>query len=245
MDALRLADLRHKLIRQEETIIFAFIERAQFKLNPVIYEAGAIPLPEFDGCFSDFMLHETEKVHARFRRYTSPDEHPFFDGLPQPILPSMDYSQPIKPNHININARIQQVYQEEILPAICNPGDCQNYGSSATCDVACLQALSKRIHYGKFIAEAKFQANPESYSELIRQRDEAGLMELLTDKAVEAKLLERVELKAATYGREPGAKDENPQDCKVRPRAIADIYKQWIIPLTREVEAAYLLERLD
>lgn len=41
--------------------------------------------------------------------------------------------------------------------AIAAPGDDGNYGSAATLDVLCLQALSKRIHYGKFVAEAKFR----------------------------------------------------------------------------------------
>lgn len=35
--ALQLADLRGQLIRQEETIIFALIERAQFGCNPAVY----------------------------------------------------------------------------------------------------------------------------------------------------------------------------------------------------------------
>lgn len=30
------------------------------------------------------------------------------------------------------------------------------------------QALSKRIHYGKFVAEAKFQASPDAYEAAIR-----------------------------------------------------------------------------
>jgi chorismate mutase len=50
------------------------------------------------------------------------------------------------------------------------------------------QALSKRIHYGKFVAEAKFRGAREQYSALIRRRDSAGLMELLTAEAVEAKV---------------------------------------------------------
>lgn len=50
------------------------------------------------------------------------------------------------------------------------------------------QALSKRIHYGMFVAEAKFREKPEQYSELIRRRDEEGIMELLTDRAVEQKV---------------------------------------------------------
>ena len=53
---------------------------------------------------------------------------------------------------------------------------------------SCLQALSKRIHYGKFVAEAKFQAHKEEYSDLIRRRDTDGIMRLLTDAVVEKKV---------------------------------------------------------
>lgn len=42
-------------------------------------------------------------------------------------------------------------------PAITPGGDDGNYGSAATLDVLVLQALSTRIHYGKFVAEAKFR----------------------------------------------------------------------------------------
>lgn len=35
-------------------------------------------------------------------------------------------------------------------------------------DINALQAISKRVHYGKFIAEAKFLAEPEKYGERIR-----------------------------------------------------------------------------
>lgn len=50
------------------------------------------------------------------------------------------------------------------------------------------QALSKRIHYGKFVAEAKFAADPAAYTDLIRQKDVEGLMAMLTDASVEAKV---------------------------------------------------------
>lgn len=51
-----------------------------------------------------------------------------------------------------------------------------------------MQALSKRIHYGKFVAEAKFLAKREEYSGLIKAGDADGLMRLLTDEGVEAKV---------------------------------------------------------
>jgi chorismate mutase len=50
------------------------------------------------------------------------------------------------------------------------------------------QALSKRIHYGKFVAEAKFQAQTLDYTELIHAGDAEGINSLLTDRAVELKV---------------------------------------------------------
>ena len=42
-DLLSLDYIRSTLIRQEETIIFALIERSQFRQNPICYEPGGIP----------------------------------------------------------------------------------------------------------------------------------------------------------------------------------------------------------
>eukprot|EP00026_Physarum_polycephalum_P009744 Phypoly_transcript_09878.p1 GENE.Phypoly_transcript_09878~~Phypoly_transcript_09878.p1 ORF type:complete len:234 (+),score=36.57 Phypoly_transcript_09878:37-702(+) len=207
-ESLSLDKLRSALIRQEETIIFALIERGQFALNPIIYKSN--PGEEFavvngtepiKSSFMEYFLLETEKVHARVRRYTSPEEHAFFpNDLPAPILPKLDFPPILHPNTVNLNARIMKIYVNEIVSQITAPGSDNNYGSAATCDVACLQALSKRIHYGKFVAEAKFQENPEEYSRLIRAGDTDGLMRLLTNTAVENRLLRRVVSKASLYG---------------------------------------------
>ena len=42
--ALSLANIRGSLIRQEDTIIFSLIERAQFSLNSSVYEEGMAPV---------------------------------------------------------------------------------------------------------------------------------------------------------------------------------------------------------
>jgi chorismate mutase len=242
MQKFDLGELRSNLIRQEETIIFALIERAQFRRNEVIYRPGGIEVPGFDGCFTDYLLRETEVTNARIRRYTSPDEQPFFADLPEPILPLLEFPEWIKANRININNRILTCYKEQIVPAICMPGDDENYGSCATGDVACLQALSKRIHYGKFIAEAKYQAEPEIYGRLIAAGDGDGLWQQLTDAAVEQRLQARVKQKAAAYGRDIDGESPSPR-CRIAPATIAHIYAAWIVPMTKEVEVAYLLER--
>ena len=47
---------------------------------------------------------------------------------------------------------------ERALPAICEAGDDGHHGSSVVADVACLQAISERVHYGVFVAESKYTA---------------------------------------------------------------------------------------
>ncbi|GJQ09816.1 hypothetical protein GpartN1_g1607.t1 [Galdieria partita] len=244
-ERLKLEDLRERLIRQEESIIFALVERAQFMTNDLIYRPGGIEIPGFSGSFTEFLLCELEKGYALVRRYTSPDEQAFFpDILPEPILPPLSFPETIVPNSINLNSKIYDVYVQDIVPVICEVGDDQNYGSSAMYDVACLQAISKRIHYGKFIAEAKFGENPLEYSKHIKNGDTNALYELLTDPQVEKRLAKRVINKASAYGRDiddSGALDTY----KVEPQMIAELYRKHIIPLTKQVEVLYLLQRLS
>lgn len=241
---LLLADLRERLIRQEETIIFALIERAQFQVNGAIYEPDAFDLPAGSArTFLEYLLHNLEAVYATVRRYTSPDEHAFTPGpIPEPILSALDYPQTLVPNDINANERILRAYIDDIVPAVCAPGDDQNYGSAATTDVACLQALSKRVHYGKFIAEAKVQQNEAEYAALALAGDRDGVYRLLSDATVEEVLLRRVRNKAMSYGSDitgGGVRDVY----KVRPEVIARMYSDIIIPLTKEVEIDYIIHR--
>ena len=58
-DLLSLDYIRSTLIRQEETIIFALIERAQFRQNKLVYEEGGVPGFEGDTSFLEFMLSGT------------------------------------------------------------------------------------------------------------------------------------------------------------------------------------------
>lgn len=69
------------------------------------------------------IVSETEKLHALVRRYTSPDEQPFYSTaqgyvLPRPILPTLDYPEVLKANQININGEIRAIYLHQILSQI-------------------------------------------------------------------------------------------------------------------------------
>lgn len=239
-EQLLLDHIREVLNRLEETIIFGLIERGQFRRNEVIYRPGALGDALGGESLVGYLLRETERIHARMRRYTSPDEHPFYQGLPVPILGTLRYEEnPLRPNHININARIRAVYETNIVPAICEEGDDSQYGSSAVEDVALLQALSKRIHYGKFVAESKYRGDPEKFRSLLARRDADELMDAITNPDVERAVLDRVEEKTRTYARECFARRPA---ARVSAAVVADLYARWIIPLNKQVQVAYLLE---
>lgn len=198
--SLELGQIRDALIRMEDSIIFALIERSQFALNSVVYESNAIPVPGFDAdgrrySLLEYFLRETEQSHGRIRRYTSPDEHAFFpDDLPKLVLPPIQFPNLLHAcaEDININDDVMALYVGELLPRIAGggggdgPSDDGNHGSAALSDINVLQAMSKRVHYGKFVAEAKF-CGPQrtEYERLIAQKDADAIMRLLTDESVE------------------------------------------------------------
>jgi chorismate mutase len=231
-----------------------------------------------------------EKLHSAVRRYESPEEHAFFPALlPQrsDSMEKLDYPNLLSSDPaidaLNWNPILYEKYLNVIVPAIARKGDDEQYGSTCVTDTAALQALSKRIHYGKFVAESKYRSNPEGFQRLVDAGDADGVMALLTNAKVEEQVLTRARLKATTYGREPmlssfpmtrNAKDgdstaiiaaaaamavvaavEAMQDSKengdkndkikgkVDPAIIEAIYRELIIPMTKDIEVAYLFLR--
>ena len=73
--------------------------------------------------------------------------------------------------------------------------------------------------------------------------------------AVLLQVLDRVKLKAATYGQDPGAaapahsNGSSGGGCagqhKILPERVQALYESWIMPLTKQVEVQYLLRRLS
>lgn len=252
---ITLDSVRGELIRLEETIIFALIERSQFAVNSEIYAAGETSLlkqtaneTNHSESFLDFFLEKTEQLHASLGRYTSPDEHPFLiDGLTVPLIQAQNYPASLRPNNININDRIKSIYEQKILPRICRQGSDGQYGSSATMDINVLQAISKRIHFGKFVAEAKFLRETKKFTTLIETKDATGLMNALTHQKVEDQVVERVTIKASTYGRDPTGGEEEEDGAPsyaIPPTEVGQLYREFVMPLNKDVQVLYLLQRL-
>lgn len=254
--------------RLEDSITFHLIERAQFPLNKSIYEPGAVPIrdsllpwswarPLFGKAYSfmDWYLRQQERLQSRIRRFESPDENAFFPDavVARPILRPLDYPAILHPNDVAVNDEIKAYYVGQLLPAVCpdlghgDRGEVQeNYGSSATCDIAVLQALSRRIHFGKFVAESKFRAETDLYTRLIRAGDRDGIGNAIVNKKVEQLVLQRMRNKVETFGQDitaDGATNGAPN--KINVDAVVALYEDFVIPLTKVVEVEYLMQRLD
>ncbi|OWM87387.1 hypothetical protein CDL15_Pgr022498 [Punica granatum] len=217
---MTLETVRDSLSAQEDTIIYSLIDRVNYPLNSKTYDQSASLIPGFAGSLVEYVVKETEAVHAK---------------ILHPVASS-----------ININKRIWDIYFNKLLPLIAAPGDDGNYASTAASDLKCLQALSRRIHYGKFVAEIKFTDSPQDYEPLVRVQDSDALMNLLTFKKVEEMVKRRVEKKAAVFGQRVGLDDSKPdQKPKIDPAIVSRLYDEWVMPLTKLVEVEYLLRRLD
>ncbi|XP_021820946.1 chorismate mutase 2 [Prunus avium] len=244
-DNLTLDKVREALIRQEDTIVFRLIQRANFPVNSPTYDEK---FASFSGSLLQFVVKETEALQSKVGRYENPEEQPFFpENLPPSLVPPQANPPVLHPAaaSININEKIWDFYFNQLLPLFAVPGDDGNYASTASSDLDCLQAISRRIHYGYYVAEVKFKDAPQDYEPAIRAQDREGLMKLLTFEAVEEMVKKRVEKKAAVFGQDVCLVDNGNGKCKVDPSVVSRLYGEWIMPLTKLVQVEYLLRRLD
>lgn len=64
-ESLTLDSIRHFLIRQEDSIIFALLERATYYYNADTYSKDLFSIDGFHGSLVEYMLKETEMLHAQ------------------------------------------------------------------------------------------------------------------------------------------------------------------------------------
>ncbi|MBS3126098.1 chorismate mutase [Candidatus Woesearchaeota archaeon] len=247
---------------QEDTIIRALMERVKFPINSAIYTPGQSGrLEEERKSYMETILHIIEQAYQATGRYNVPEERPFNADLVPEILKDKRMNTGLAsmdPNAINLTSEIKSAYLE-LIRNICRAGDAPNdYGSSAVKDVDALQAISLRVHTGIYVAEGKYQQDPRGYSDLIHAQNRDGLMAKLTVRPREQDILRRVRKKAKREQRKVYTSwRERLEDIKrhlkrqedpyarthIGPRAIMEFYRDTIIPLTKEGEVKYLLQR--
>lgn len=219
---MNLDTIRGKLERLEDTLCILLKERMQFSLNERAYMKGEVNEITPEMSFFEYFFRKIESVHGHAGRYTDPEEHPFFEMETIPVRNIK--SQESK--SINVNYQILPAYMN-LLSRVCEKGDDNQYGSSVEYDIAFLQALSRRIHLGKYVAQIKYKQETEAYDALISKQNEAGIIALLRDTDVEGKILERVEGKAKHY--------------EIPAEPLTDFFAEVVFPLTIKVEVEYFM----
>jgi len=229
----------------EETIIARLIDRAQFRQNSIAYQPGKSGFKgETELSLFGLRLKYQEEMDACFGRFAVPEERPFNKDLPeskrQVSLPDnclrlADY------NVVNLTDKILVSYLD-IIPKICSPGDDAQYGSSVEHDVYTIQAISRRIHYGAmYVGESKYLSDPSAFKKAVEAGDLTTLETLLTRPEVEQRILRRVQEKVTILQAAAKANTRFTID----PGVVRDYYAAHIIPLTKEGEILYLLNRKD
>ena len=232
----------------EETIIHRLIDRGQFAPNPGAYARGR---SGFEGAgeesLFDVRLRYQEEMDALFGRYEVPEERPFHRDLPEPRRLVQLPPTPLRVddlNVVNVTPQIVAGYLEFLpeLSAIAagEHSDDGQYGSSVEHDVLAIQAIARRIHFGAlYVAESKFRASPAELRPLIAARDREAILERITRPEVEERILARVAEKVDYVQ----ATINTTVRRKVEARLVLDLYRDLIIPLTKEGELLYLFSR--
>lgn len=244
-EKLDLAFIAARLEGLEETIITRLIDRAQFCANEIVYTKGHSGFKgENQLSLFTIRLTQQEQMDARFGRFCVPEERPFTKDLPVPqrIVSLPDTG--LKIINCNVISQVNDILSSylDLIPRICSKEDDGQYGSSVEHDIYAIQAIARRIHYGSlYVAECKFMNAPEEYRMLIKEKNTEALLDSLTRKDVEEKIIVRIREKAVSV-----------QACVnklvrkvIDPEQIANYYRDWIIPLTKRGEIVYLLNRLN
>ncbi|MFW5684326.1 MAG: chorismate mutase [Spirochaetota bacterium] len=232
----------------EETIIHRLIDRAQFAANPPAYEPGHSGFEDGgDRSLFDLRLRYQEEMDAAFGRYQVPEERPFHANLPAPRRRVRLPESPLAIDDldvVNLTPRITAEYKGFLdrlcAPTATAPRDDGQYGSSVEHDVLAIQAVARRVHFGAlYVAESKYRSNRSEIDALIEAGDRGGVLDRITRPEVEARILRRVADKVDYVQ----ATINEAVRRRVDPTVMLDLYRDLIIPLTKEGELRYLFNR--
>jgi chorismate mutase len=117
-----------------------------------------------------------------------------------------------------------------MLPGLCAGAPDNGPAPCLAADAACLDALARRLALSVHVATRKREAVPESLQAALKTRDPARIEAAITHAGVERDVLSRVRARAGGPYEDPGLPDR-----------IAQLYADWIIPLSRKIQVYGLL----
>ena len=232
----------------EETIIHRLIDRAQFAANPTAYAPGE---SGFSGAgeksLFDLRLRYQEEMDATFGRYYVPEERPFHRDLPPSRRTVRLPESPLAIDDwdlVNVTPALAAGHLA-FLSRLCAgapgmPDDDGQYGSSVEHDVLTIQAIARRVHFGAlYVAESKYRGKPAEFDALVESGDRDGVADRITRPEVEQRILRRVADKVDYVQ----ATINETVRRKIDSALVLDLYRDLIIPMTKEGELRYLFSR--
>lgn len=222
---ISLAEIRSILEKAEDSIIFALLERSQYQRNEATQSTF------------ETLLQLTEQAQAKAGRYNCPEETPFTRTTRYGTTKQYKLASYLTKHHLDIsyNDRLLQYYFKQLLPEITEAGEDENPGSSAVSDISLLQAVSRRIHLGKVVAESKLRRDLR-FSRQVNQSD-SEILAQITDDGRENIVLDRVMRKAEQY---LAVFQTSHHPSRLTPKSISNFFQNFIIPTTKQVQVDYL-----
>ncbi len=126
---------------------------------------------------------------------------------------------------------LRPFYVRVLLAGLCAPGggDAERNACIAA-DTACLNSLARRLALSIHVATRKREALPDALQAALRSGAPARVEAAITNLAVEADVIARVEKRAR--------KNDAPAETLHR---LSALYADWIIPLSRKIQVHGLL----
>lgn len=243
MQRLDLELIAARLEGLEETVINRLVDRAQFARNAEAYRAGGSEFPdEPQRSLFEVRLRYQEEMDSRFARYRVPEERPVNGDLPEPERTTISHPAELAVTDydaVNLSPQIAEGYLA-FVPRLCAKGDDGNYGSSVEHDVLAIQAIARRIHYGAlYVSESKYRESPDEFDQLLNRGDRGAVLSRIERPEVEARILSRVAAKVDYVQAQVNTRVRR----IVAPEIVLELYRDLIIPLTKEGQLRYLATR--
>jgi chorismate mutase len=216
---------RGRIARMTKRILFRLNERSDFPINRPVYLKDAIEIEGRTGIsLLEFAIEGMEAYHASLGRYQYPDEYSLLTGnITEPSVRRSVNTLALPQVDLSITQELLEFYQQGVLPKLCRDDDDPNaYGATVYLDAQLLELLNQRINVGRYIAQAKADANPEILRVV---SDSQELSSRLRDKPQEERVIQGVLEAAEACGLET---------------ELAERVFRWIIETTIKVEVGYL-----
>nr|CAB3445845.1 unnamed protein product [Digitaria exilis] len=269
---LSLAAVRDALVRLEDSVVFALIERARHPRNAPAYApagGGGRSLVEFyvreaealDAKASFFLFHAS--LVPSFMRRPRRKGFSCPDGAGVSLLrfrtselhwlheEPCDEARSMRAQAGHYQKPEDVPFFPQDLPSTLFPTKSSPQVLHPLASLVTVNDAIWKMYFDELLPLFTVDGDDGSYAETVALdfaclQDSNSLMDLLTFKAVEEKVKKRVEKKGRTFGQNVTLEDNaGGSGFKIDPTVLSKLYDQWVMPLTKDVEVEYLLRRLD